>query len=108
MSEPDNRFLDIFVDKSIYSLSATKRAVHRFTDAFLVEISDKDTALGVRLTSRNGQAIDAEVHARFHTTLLDESLRETVLLETRGIRDTLIAVAFGNSKPRSASEESGS
>lgn len=108
MSEPNVVSIDIHVDPSIYSLAATQRALHRFTDAYFVEMFDKDRAWAIRLTSRNGTPIDANLAAHFHTLLLDESLREAVLQETRGIRDTLIAVAFRSSRPSAASKEPGS
>jgi His-Xaa-Ser system protein HxsD len=99
MEVPLEDSISIAVDGSMYSLAAVQRAAHRFTGEFWVEISRRDDGYTVALTPRVKGPVSSSPNREFATALLDESLREQILDQTREIRDTLVRKAFVGAQP---------
>ncbi|MDM4772931.1 His-Xaa-Ser system protein HxsD [Solimonas sp. SE-A11] len=96
---------NISVDGSMYSLAAIQRTAHRFTGQFWIEISRRDDGFAVALKPRAQATNTDSLRQEFFTALLDESLREQILDQTREIRDTLVRKAFMGAQPARQAEK---
>ena len=97
--------ISISVDGSMYSLAAIQRTAHRFTGKFWTEIVHRDDGYVVALTPRTQGTSTVTLQREFSTALLDESLREQILDQTREIRDTLVRKAFMGAQPARQAEK---
>lgn len=95
----------IFVDLSVHPLTAVMKSAYWFTDRYflyirkdegsvnekiLIELRDKDI-------STNPETL-AMACAEFSNTLIDQTVRQYVLTETREVRDALVRKAFSEGK----------
>jgi His-Xaa-Ser system protein HxsD len=87
--------LEFNFDPAIHSLTAIKKAAHRFSAAYEVEISSAPSGdVRVVLTPRVAGSAATRLLQSFENEVLDQDLRELVSEETRSIRDLIFAQAF--------------
>jgi His-Xaa-Ser system protein HxsD len=102
---------DIFVEfGSFQSLGALREAAYRLIGEASCLIDTVDGRHVCRLIPKAALATEADekaIRTRFLDLVTDENLREKVAAETAGVRDVILALAFGAiARERQASEPS--
>jgi His-Xaa-Ser system protein HxsD len=79
------------------SIGALREAAYRLIGEASCLIDTVDARHSCRLTPKKALAGDADeaLRARFLDLVTDENLREKVAAETAGVRDVILALAFG-------------
>jgi His-Xaa-Ser system protein HxsD len=83
---------------SSQSIGALREAAYRFIGEASCLIDTVDSRHLCRLIPKAalaGEAAEQAVRARFLDLVTDENLREKVAAETAGVRDVILALAFG-------------
>ena len=107
-------FARVSVDPNVFSEVAILKTAYWFTDQHYLFLSKNKSSglLDVEFRLKQGDAIEQLKTAcgEFWNNLLDQEVRQKVLLETAPLRDTLLKKAFLEAKaplpPGIASEES--
>jgi His-Xaa-Ser system protein HxsD len=92
---------DILVefDRSTQSIGALREAAYRIIGDASCQIETAGDRYVCRLTPKGGRSSSAPGKEGLHTNFLDlvtdENLREKVTAETTGVRDVILALAFG-------------
>jgi His-Xaa-Ser system protein HxsD len=90
---------DIIVDfGSSQSIGALREAAYRLIGEASCLIDTVDSRHVCRLipkTALAGETAEQALRARFLDLVTDENLREKVAAETAGVRDVILALAFG-------------
>jgi His-Xaa-Ser system protein HxsD len=85
----------VYVDASVYRLSAVKKAAYRLADRCFVQIEAiAGGCIQVTLTTKSGNTQLDMLEGDFRNELLDQDLREIIAEETKGIRNLILAQAF--------------
>jgi len=84
-------------DCSTQSLGALREAAYRIIGDASCQIDAAGGRYRCRLTPKPGRHVMTEVGLREHflDLVTDENLREKVAAETSGVRDVILALAFG-------------
>lgn len=83
-------------DCSTQSIGALREAAYRIIRDASCQIDAPGDRYFCRLTSKRGQVMDEEgLRENFLDLVTDENLREKVAAETNGVRDVILALAFG-------------
>jgi His-Xaa-Ser system protein HxsD len=86
-------------DRSTQSIGALREAAYRIIRDASCQIESADDRYLCRLTSKQGPSsteIGGErLRENFLDLVTDENLREKVAAETSGVRDVILALAFG-------------
>lgn len=106
MSTDNSAPEEFLVDPTLHSTEAIMRAAHRFTATHFVEIRRTGDGIAVIATTKTASATHQRIREEFQAALLDETLRERIAEESRGVRDLLVATAFARALPRSDSSGS--
>ena len=93
--------IDLGFDASIQSLNALQAAAYRLIGTATCQIEKIDDQFICHLESQNrpsrGSAEDADkLRARFLDLVTDENLRARLADKTAGIRNVILALAFGS------------
>jgi His-Xaa-Ser system protein HxsD len=83
---------------SSQSIGALREAAYRLIGEASCQIDTVDARHTCRLTPKTAMAggVDEEaIRTRFLDLVTDENLREKIAAETAGVRDVIIALAFG-------------
>jgi His-Xaa-Ser system protein HxsD len=90
---------EIFVefDRSTQSLEALREAAYRIIGDASCQIDAAGERYLCRLTpkARRGSIPEGGLRGHFLDLVTDENLREKVAAETNGVRDVILALAFG-------------
>jgi len=90
---------DIIVEfGSSQSIGALREAAYRLIGEASCLIDTVDARHVCRLTPKKalaGEVVQEAIRARFLDLVTDENLREKVAAETVGVRDVILALAFG-------------
>ena len=81
------------VDLGIYSSTALQKVVHRFTDRCYIHLAQSEGIAEVRMRAK-GDADILSISGDFCNELLDQTLRETLAIESRAERDLILAHAL--------------
>lgn len=81
---------------SIQSLEALKEAAYRVIGQAACHIDESNGRYICRLSPSQSQLLGDELRSHFLNLVTDENLREKVNSETRGLRDVIVALAFGS------------
>jgi len=97
-------FTRVSVDPSFFSDVAILKTAYWFTDKYYVFLA-KNRASGfvdVEFRLKEGDSLDYLTAAcgEFWNSLLDQEVRQKILLETASVRDTLLKKAFFEGKAR--------
>ncbi len=89
---------DVIVDFSatVQSLDALKEAAYRVIGQAACHIDESNGRYICRLSPSQSQLQGDGLRSHFLNLVTDENLREKVNDETRGLRDVIIALAFGS------------
>jgi His-Xaa-Ser system protein HxsD len=99
--------ITIFVDASVYRLSAVKKAAYRLGDRCFVQIEAPSSGrFQVRLTAKSGNMPLDMLEGEFRNELLDQDLRESIAEETERVRNLILAQAFSGASLTDAVAES--
>src|SRR5215471_13762764 len=84
-------------DRSTQSIGALREAAYRIIRDASCQIEVSDHRYLCRLTVKRGrdQTSDEGMREHFLDLVTDENLREKVAAETSGVRDVILALAFG-------------
>ncbi len=90
----------VSVDPSLYTPTAIFKTAYWFTDQCYLYLAKRASMVEVEFRLKSGDSTDAlkKVCGDFLNNLLDQSVRQKVLEETSGIRDTLLKKAFFDAK----------
>lgn len=80
---------------SIQSLDALKEAAYRVIGQAACHIDESNGRYICHLSPSQSQLLGDELRSHFLNLVTDENLREKVNNETRGLRDVIVALAFG-------------
>lgn len=88
------------VDPDIYPTTAIFKTAYWFTDQCYLYLAKRASMVEVEFRLKTGDSADElkKVCGLFLNNLLDHSVRQRVLEETSGIRDTLLKKAFFDAK----------
>ena len=87
---------DIIVEfGSSQPIGALREAAYRLIGEASCLIETVDARHVCRLTPKTGEAGEEAIRLRFLDLVTDENLREKVAAETAGVRDVIVALAFG-------------
>lgn len=87
---------DIIVEfGSSQPIGALREAAYRLIGEASCLIDTVDARHVCRLTSKNALTCEEAIRLRFLDLVTDENLREKVAAETAGVRDVIVALAFG-------------
>ena len=87
---------DIIVEfGSSQPIGALREAAYRLIGEASCLIDTVDARHVCRLTSKNALTGEEAIRLRFLDLVTDENLREKVAAETAGVRDVIVALAFG-------------
>jgi His-Xaa-Ser system protein HxsD len=95
-------FATLEIDTSVYGEPAIFKAAYWFTDRFYLYLKRSGaTSITVELRHKTRGASEdlARAVSEFCNSLLDFKLRQTVLAETSGVREALVARAFAEGLP---------
>lgn len=88
--------LTVVFDRNTQALGPLQEAAYRLIGVAACQIEQTDTSLTCTLTPQAGAAVDPEaLRLRFLDTVTDENLRAKVSAETEGVRNVILALAFG-------------
>lgn len=89
-------------DAAVYTLDVVKRALYRFTDRCSPDISVVDSRITCKLAFKSGTSPSAAqlVVDEIRKEVLDQDLRRRIAAETEPLRNTILGLAFSNSKVR--------
>ncbi len=86
-------------DRATQSVGALTEAAYRLMDLASCLVQTADDRFICRLLPKEGCAVDGpgeqRLRLRFIDLVTDENLREKVSAETSGIRNVIVALAFG-------------
>jgi His-Xaa-Ser system protein HxsD len=84
------------VDLAVYSLDCVKRSAYRFTDSFALDLKvESNSALcTLSFDAKASDQVMDQVVASFRKELLDQDLRATIRVETKEVRNLILAHAF--------------
>jgi His-Xaa-Ser system protein HxsD len=86
-------------DRSSQSIGALREAAYRIMRDASCQIEIAGDRYLCRLTPKQGQSTTEvggeQLRGNFLDLVTDENLREKVAAETRGVRDVILALAFG-------------
>ena len=83
-------------DCSTQSIGALREAAYRIIRDASCQIDAAGDRYVCRLTCKRGQLMDEEgLREHFLDLVTDENLREKISVETNGVRDVILALAFG-------------
>jgi His-Xaa-Ser system protein HxsD len=82
-------------DRSTQSLGALREAAYRIIRDASCQIDAVGDRYLCRLTPKQGRGAIEELREHFLDLVTDENLREKVAAETNGVRDVILALAFG-------------
>lgn len=85
---------EIAFDLNIYSLSAIKKAAHKFSGQFHIRIEKKQESAFVTLRSKSQTQSGRAVAGELENEVLDQELRESIAEQTNPLRQLIIAQAF--------------
>lgn len=90
----------VCVDLGLYSSTAIFKTAYWFTDQCYLYLAKRISMVEVEFRLKSGDSSDdlKKICGQFLNSLLDQSLRQKVLEETSGIRDTLLKKAFFDAK----------
>lgn len=90
----------VCVDPDLYSLTAIFKTAYWFTDQCYLYLAKRASMVEIEFRLKSGDSSDdlKKVCGQFLNNLLDQSVRQKVLEETSGIRDTLLRKAFFDAK----------
>jgi len=87
---------ELTFDKKVYEVESVKRAAHRFSDRFSVNISLTNELIKCEFSfpaNKTGESIEYSL-SEFKKELLDQDLRSSIKRETEGVRNLILAHAF--------------
>jgi His-Xaa-Ser system protein HxsD len=90
---------ELSVSLNLYSLEAVKKTAYKFTDRFGVFLSSSEDDDGKVIVTFNHDNESVRenfdlVYDEFCNELLDQDLRGTVVKQTEGVRNLILAQAF--------------
>ncbi len=90
----------VCVDPDLYTLTSIFKTAYWFTDQCYLYLAKRTSMVEVEFRLHSGDSVDElkKVCGQFLNNLLDQSVRQQVLEETSGIRDTLLKKAFFDAK----------
>ena len=90
----------VCVDPNLYSLTAILKTAYWFTDQCYLFLANRSPFVEVEFRLKQGDSEDSlkKICGQFLNNLLDQAVRQKVLEETSGIRDTLLKKAFFDAK----------
>jgi len=90
----------VCIDPNLYTLTAIFKTAYWFTDKYYLFLANRSSIVEVELRLKQGDSSDElkKICGQFLNNLLDQSVRQRVLEETSGIRDTLLKKAFFDAK----------
>ena len=95
-------YVRVSVDPNVYGQTAVFKTAYWFTDQYYLFLAkNRDSGLlDVEFRLKQGDAIEKLKAAcgEFWNNLLDQAVRQRVLEETSGVRDTLLKKAFFEAK----------
>ena len=83
-------------DKSVYSVTALKKASYRFIDRLSTSIHDEDGSyrVEVQFDKELSEESISRMLREFEKEVLDQDLREQIKKETEGYRNLILAHTF--------------
>ncbi len=98
-TDPLGQYVSICIDTTVYGRVAVFKTVYWFTDQYYVllqkaEPESNDLRVELRLKSEADSDILEQAGGEFLNRLLDQQVRQDVLIETANIRDYLVKKAF--------------
>jgi His-Xaa-Ser system protein HxsD len=88
--------IDVDFDASIQNLNALQAAAYRLIGAATCQIEETNGRFICHLESQERRADADKLKARFLDLVTDENLRLRVAEKTAGIRNVILALAFGS------------
>lgn len=89
---------ELALDKSVYSLESVQKAAYRFIDRLSILISEGDERIVCAIDPLATLSKPyEEVLASFKQELLDQQLRHQIKVETEGVRNLILSLAFSRS-----------
>jgi His-Xaa-Ser system protein HxsD len=93
-------YAKVCVDPLLYGLAAIFKTAYWFTDQCYVYLANRAPFVEVEFRLKQGESEDflKQCCGQFLNNLLDQTVRQSVLGETSGIRDALVKKAFFDAK----------
>jgi His-Xaa-Ser system protein HxsD len=90
----------VCIDPGLYTPTAIFKTAYWFTDQCYLYLAKRAFMVEVEFRLKSGDSAESlkKVCGEFLNNLLDQSVRQKVLEETSGIRDTLLKKAFFDAK----------
>jgi His-Xaa-Ser system protein HxsD len=92
--------INIFVNKSLYSIKVLYKVLYWYTDKFHVNVLDDEKNYLIRISANEKSKFSDEdlnsILFKFERDLIDYNLREIINNETKTVKELLIAKAFSN------------
>lgn len=88
-----NECIDIELDKNIYSKSTILKCCYKFTDKCYIYLKVSNNFYHVYMQYKD-KTNPSTIKDEFLNEMLDQELREIVLLETKKVRDTIVTRAL--------------
>ena len=87
---------EVVFAKSFFGASALKKAAYRYSDKFSVDFAESEHSFICTLTFRSNKSAETieQLVDEFKKEVVDQDLRESVRLETEGVRNLILAHAF--------------
>ena len=88
--------LSICVDTAVYSLEALFRVCYIFTDKcyLYLEVAEPSSVIRVKFSEKTSGASWDVIAGEFSNELINQRVRMDVAIETRAIRELIVAQAF--------------
>jgi len=86
----------VIIDRKIYSLEVVHKCFYWYGGKYSVNIKTEGEFLIVELSELSNEGTIEEIFQKIKNDLIDFKTREIVSIETKNIRDLLVAKAFAN------------
>jgi His-Xaa-Ser system protein HxsD len=88
---------ELTFDVTSYSADAIQRAAYRLSDRLSVDLTAEESSFRCVLhLSTEDTAVSEAILSDFRNEVLDQVLRERIRVETEGVRNVILALAFSN------------
>lgn len=92
----DNSNIQLTIDKKLYSSEVIHKCFYWYGGKYSIDIKDEKDFFIINLSVNNNSNIE-KIISKIKTDLIDFQTREIISIETKNIREILLAKAFANS-----------
>lgn len=90
----NDNYAEILLAKDIYPLVCIKKALTNFMEETYIKINSKDNQIIVQIVLKKSKENLEKIIGEFYNTLLRESLRYEIAIETKNLRELIVGRAL--------------